>query len=196
MTVTPEQNIQTETADKPATCKRACNKARIIGCSIYFLVLCIFVLPTNILSILFGIGQVEECNSEPMDLGLYLIVTGCFGIFAEFLLLIVFIEKTCTTLFGICFSSAAALFQVSWILVGAVSLFTSYHHCHKHTIWSTSLVFWLLNIPVVLFYLTILGYSAATFKPLQRLITTLANKFKSTHVYDQIILAKQVETVV
>lgn len=118
-----------------------------LNCCIYF---CIIV-PINVVEIVLGAIWKYECTSQPVDLGIWLLVLGCVGLGVGLMFAVLhasIICMPCAIILVICLEC----FYVAWIVVGGIALFddpgwsSCYNDGDPESIWIAALVFWCMAI--------------------------------------------------
>mmetsp|Transcript_129228 Transcript_129228/g.192490 ORF Transcript_129228/g.192490 Transcript_129228/m.192490 type:complete len:162 (-) Transcript_129228:118-603(-) len=115
-------------------------KKKVTPCSVCWI---LFVLLLNGAQLGIGVWGMDDCASNPIDLGIWMIVAGSTGIVFTLLMFFPKIESVC----GCCLG----LFGFSWFIVGAVCLFSDggVDLCADSTVWYWGLAFWILNAILV-----------------------------------------------
>lgn len=101
----------------------------------------------NGLQIGFGVAGLDTCDAEPIDLGVWLIVSGVIGFVYSVVSCLPKIQKMCNC----CFS----VFFLAWFIIGAYCLFQhdNLQSCHveaeSQQLWGAALFFWIFGIAVL-----------------------------------------------
>uniref|UniRef100_A0A7S4MT73 Uncharacterized protein n=1 Tax=Vannella robusta TaxID=1487602 RepID=A0A7S4MT73_9EUKA len=99
----------------------------------------VIVLIVNGTMVGIGIWGKGECASNPIDIGVWLIVTGVTGIAFILMSFLPKLEAACGCCFGI--------FGLAWFIVGGVCLFSDGGKalCASTAVWNWALAFWIIN---------------------------------------------------
>ena len=125
-----------------------------VGLCTYSFIFVLFIVPVNVVAIVLGAVWKETCESQPIDLGIWLIVLGAVGIGVGILGSCIFIATPCTVCFGIIVCICAEAFQIAWVVVGGICIWgqPGFDDCYGEAVWITAIVFWCLSVLGLVFY--------------------------------------------